>query len=425
MVLKQYFFTFSKCFVGLDENVGPRQPWHDIHAKVEGPIAIDIKENFEERWSRMGVQDVPTPLVEITEDEYALDAVATIPEHEGGPWTMQLFRSITSDSCQFDHQRHSKLHSKGGRWVENSIQQCMIRQIRNAQRYIYMENQYFLGSAYAWKDDCGTLSHHLIPSEITQRIIKKIESGEQFKCYVVIPMFPEGDPATAPIQEILFWQFRTMENMYTRIGQAIQANDAGTHPTDYLSFYCLAKRESPDDLPDDLDDPEPGSTAETLRQTMRHPVYVHCKMSIFDDEYILIGSANINQRSLGGNRDSEIAVGGYQPGKTINEEENPRGDIHSFRMALWAAHLGGYDEAHLQPESDDCLAKVKDTTQEFWNVYTADEPQHSDVHMLPYPINVDEEGNVTALDAPWDCFPDTSASVLGAKSGMLPDKITT
>ena len=89
-----------------------------------------------------------------------------------------------------------------------------------------MENQYFLGSAYAWKDDCGTLSHHLIPSEITQRIIKKIESGEPFKCYVVIPMFPEGDPATAPIQEILFWQFCTMENMYTRIGQAIQANDA-------------------------------------------------------------------------------------------------------------------------------------------------------------------------------------------------------
>ena len=176
---------------------------------------------------------------------------------------------------------------------------------------------------------------------------------------------------------------------------------------------------------EDLDDPEPGSTAETLRRTMRHPVYVHCKMSIFDDEYILIGSANINQRSLGGNRDSEIAVGGYQPGKTINEEDNPRGDVHSFRMALWAAHLGGYDEAHLQPESDDCLAKVKDTTQEFWNVYTADEPQHSDVHMLPYPINVDEEGNVTALDAPWDCFPDTSASVLGAKSGMLPEKVTT
>ena len=111
--------------------------------------------------------------------------------------------------------------------------------------------------------------------------------------------------------------------------------------------------------------------------------------------------------------------------KTIEGEENPREDVHSFRMASWAAHLGGYDEAFLQPESEDCFSKVKETTQEFWDLYTADEPQHSDVHMLPYPINVDEEGNVTALDAPWDCFPDTSASVLGKKSKLLGEKITT
>jgi len=366
-----------------------------------------------------------TPLFEVSEEEFVLDAPAVIPENEGGSWNMQLFRSITSDSCIFDHERYSKLHRKGGRYVEDSIQKCMVRQIRNAQRYIYMENQYFLGSAYAWKDDNTTLSHHLIPSEITQRIIKKIELGESFKCYIVIPMFPEGDPATAPIQEILYWQFRTMETMYIQISKAIQENGSGTHPTDYLSFYCLAKRESLEEVPDDLDDPEPGSTAETLRQTLRHPIYVHCKMSIFDDEYILIGSANVNQRSLGGNRDTEIAVGGYQPGQTIAEMDNPRGDVHSFRMALWAAHLGGYDEAYLQPESEDCLTKVRDTTQNFWSLYTAEEAEHSDVHMLPYPINVDEDGNVTALESPWDCFPDTSASILGAKSGVLPDKITT
>ena len=52
-----------------------------------------------------------------------------------------------------------------------------------------------------------------------------------------------------------------------------------------------------------------------FRCTLRQPVYVHSKMTIVDDEYILIGSANINQRSLSGERDSEIAMGGYQPGK--------------------------------------------------------------------------------------------------------------
>lgn len=29
---------------------GVRQPWHDIHARVEGPVAMDICLNFMERW---------------------------------------------------------------------------------------------------------------------------------------------------------------------------------------------------------------------------------------------------------------------------------------------------------------------------------------------------------------------------------------
>ena len=133
--------------------------------------------------------------------------------------------------------------------------------------------------------------------------------------------------------------------MYKRIARAIQDSGAETHPTDYLAFYCLAKRESPEDVPfEDLAEPEPGTQAEIIRSTLRHPVYVHCKMSIFDDDYILIGSANINQRSLGGNRDTEIAVGGYQPDHTTVDDEYPRGDVHTFRMALWAAHFGGHDE---------------------------------------------------------------------------------
>lgn len=37
-------------------------------------------------------------------------------------------------------------------------------------------------------------------------------------------------------------------------------------------------------------------------------VYPHSKMIIVDDLFALIGSPNINDRSLLGNRDSEIAV---------------------------------------------------------------------------------------------------------------------
>ena len=34
---------------------------------------------------------------------------------------------------------------------------------------------------------------------------------------------------------------------------------------------------------------------------------------IVDDEYVTLGSANINQRSLDGSGDTEIGVGSYQP----------------------------------------------------------------------------------------------------------------
>ena len=38
-------------------------------------------------------------------------------------------------------------------------------------------------------------------------------------------------------------------------------------------------------------------------------VYVHSKGRIVDDEYVILGSANINERSMAGSRDTEIAMG--------------------------------------------------------------------------------------------------------------------
>ena len=86
-------------------------------------------------------------------------------------------------------------------------------------RYIYIENQYFQGSAYAWDDDKGTKAHHVIPMELAHRIVEKIHAGERFAVYVVIPMYPEGDPASGAVQEMLYWQHKTVSMMYSRIGK--------------------------------------------------------------------------------------------------------------------------------------------------------------------------------------------------------------
>ena len=40
-------------------------------------------------------------------------------------------------------------------------------------------------------------------------------------------------------------------------------------------------------------------------------IYIHSKLMIVDDKSVLIGSANINDRSLQGTRDSELAVSSW------------------------------------------------------------------------------------------------------------------
>ena len=55
-----------------------------------------------------------------------------------------------------------------------------------------------MGSAFAWLSESDTNCRHIIPVEIVQKIIDKIQLGQRFVAYIVIPMFPEGDPTSAP-----------------------------------------------------------------------------------------------------------------------------------------------------------------------------------------------------------------------------------
>jgi len=64
---------------------------------------------------------------------------------------------------------------------------------------------------------------------------------------------------------------------------------------------------------------------------MQEIIYVHSKLLVVDDEHFIIGSANINDRSMEGNRDSEVCFHFYQK----NSEK-----IKNFRLELWTTYLG-------------------------------------------------------------------------------------
>ncbi|KAJ0089577.1 hypothetical protein Patl1_12458 [Pistacia atlantica] len=411
---------------------GPREPWHDIHCKLEGPVAWDVLFNFEQRWKKQAGGKFIIPKEKL--DEFIIHPTSINLSSDPESWNVQLFRSIDGGAAYgLPNDVHEAyrigLVTGKDRVIDRSIQDAYINAIRRAKNFIYIENQYFLGSSYSWlsKDikveDIAAL--HLIPKELSLKIVSKIEAGERFAVYIVIPMWPEGIPESGSVQAILDWQRRTIEMMYFDIAEVLKKKGLNTHPREYLSFFCLGNREktmSGEYVPPET--PEPGSDYHRAQQSRRFMIYVHAKMMIVDDEYIIIGSANINQRSMDGGRDTEIAMGAFQPLHLTTSFEPARGQIYGFRMALWFEHLGDLHMSFKHPESLVCIQKVNETADEHWKMYTSDTVTDLPGHLLPYPIEVTNDGVVKTIPG-FEVFPDTKAHVFGNKSEYLPPILTT
>jgi phospholipase D1/2 len=278
---------------------GPREPWHDIHSRLEGPIAWDVLFNFEQRWKKQGGKDLLVQLREL-EDVIIPPSPVTYPDdHE--TWNVQLFRSIDGGAA-FGFPETPEDAAKAGlvsgkdNIIDRSIQDAYINAIRRAKNFIYIENQYFLGSSFCWSadgikpEDINAL--HLIPKELSLKIVSKIEAGERFTVYVVVPMWPEGIPESASVQAILDWQRRTMDMMYKDVIQALRAKGLEEDPRNYLTFFCLGNREvkkSGEYEPSEK--PEPDSDYIRAQEARRFMIYVHAKMMIGKPELSLIKSA--------------------------------------------------------------------------------------------------------------------------------------
>ena len=146
-------------------------------------------------------------------------------------------------------------------------------------------------------------------------------------------------------------------------------------------------------------------------------------MMIVDDAYIIVGSANINQRSLAGTRDTEMAVGCWQPHFHLH---NPYGDVHKFRMSLWTEHFRHMETAFIHPGTIECVQKVKQYAFHNWQMYNGPKGSVTVGQMLSYPLNVMPDGELRNLDgvATFPDFPPGS-KIMGTVSSFIPQKVTT
>ncbi|KAL8235299.1 hypothetical protein R6Q59_021399 [Mikania micrantha] len=139
---------------------------------------------------------------------------------------------------------------------------------------------------------------------------------------------------------------------------------------------------------------------------------------------MLIGSANINQRSMDGQRDTEIAIGCNQSSE--NERQISKRDIHDYRMSLWYEHTGETEDIFQDPESLECVVMMCQLGELMWQIYSGDEVIDMEgVHLVSYPIHVTQEGNVEDRVDGGGHFPDTKAQIKGKRSKILPPIFTT
>lgn len=414
----------------------PREPWHDLHSRIDGPAAYDILANFEERWLKASKPHGLQKLKASSDDALLkIERIADINGIEDGPflspddpegWHVQVFRSIDSTSVvgfPKDPKDATKKNLVCGKnvLIDMSIHTAYVKAIRAAQHFIYIENQYFLGSSYNWDSHRDIGANNLVPMEIALKIANKIRANQRFTAYIVVPMWPEGAPTGLTTQRILYWQNKTMQMMYETIYQALRevGLENKYEPQDYLIFFCLGNREVPDR--DDIagaGNSNPANSPQALTQkNRRFMIYVHSKGMIVDDEYVIIGSANINQRSMEGTRDTEIAMGAYQPHHTwAKKSSSPHGQIYEYRLSLWAEHIGNLEECFKQPESLECVRRVRSLSELNWRQFSADEVTEMKGHLLKYPVEVDRTGIVKPLPG-CETFPDMGGKIVGSFTG--------
>jgi phosphatidylserine/phosphatidylglycerophosphate/cardiolipin synthase-like enzyme/outer membrane protein OmpA-like peptidoglycan-associated protein len=254
---------------------GNGNPMHDVHCRIVGPATHDLLTTFIRRWDahpghgaidrgrgdlRGRRESRPAPL-----SSRPVGSGST-----GGTCAVRITRTY-----------NTVLPLAPGTTAvrERSIRQTLITAIRNARRFIYMEDQY------------------LVSLEAAAELNAALDRLQH-----VTILIPDSRITDMP----RVWEGRL--NFINRLTRGPNGHKA--------RVFILS---SPPN--------RPGTPPSFGPHT-----YVHTKTWVFDDELAHIGSANCNRR--GWEHDSEVNA-------VIFEDRNPTGPTFAqrLRMKLWAEHL--------------------------------------------------------------------------------------
>lgn len=192
---------------------------------------------------------------------------------------------------------------------------------------------------------------------LAARIGRAIDEGRPFHVYLVLPVHPEGTLDTLNIlhqihltqQSLFFGEHSLVRTIQRHMAlkallerkierqealEAIERQTPAGEPLyaqqDWRRYLTLLNLRT---------------WAELDGRVVTEQIYVHSKLLIADDRVAILGSANINDRSLLGGRDSELAVivRDSSPRTVALDGEKPQvvsQAIHQLRVDLWSKHFG-------------------------------------------------------------------------------------
>jgi len=245
-VLKNQVIDFTIEYLKKQKPLTPR---HDVMSRVRGPAAAELLEEFRVRWRLGGSGKLE-------------EKASRIPSPSGAKTRLQIAHTA----------HYAEL---GG---PTDIWKAYLHAIRQAERYIYIENQYFTSSS------------------VRNALIERVQRRPNLQLVIVLPRKPEEffvGPAISMRQAELI---RTIE---------IAARKR-TPRESRVHTFALAAWNSGDNAYDDI--------------------YVHAKVALIDDEWMTIGSANTGPRSL-------------QYDTELNAFTNDIPQVKACRRLLWSEHL--------------------------------------------------------------------------------------
>jgi phosphatidylserine/phosphatidylglycerophosphate/cardiolipin synthase-like enzyme len=245
---------------------------HEMGVLIEGPAANDILIAFQDRWN-----DPPIPSVLTSAPPIA--PILNTPSNKGTHSVQVLTTFGRTD--------------KGYSWSPQgdfTFWAAYLNAIQKAQKYIYIEDQFFMAANRPGMPPSALIAETPANREadVFYQLGEAIARG--VLVIAVVPGIME-DPGAS----YLVWQ-----------------RDEGIH---YLQSIKPKKVTG-------------GFLAASLAEGTT-PIYVHAKLLICDDEYVLVGSGNVNSKSQ--SHDGELSVGIVDSAEQFAKE---------VRKTVWGHHLG-------------------------------------------------------------------------------------